>query len=501
MQKIFKFYNENKNNLIKGLVLTLLIVSSVNFPVQKAKADSCVVNSFGSYQNPVASGGFADLYWTQTGCAYLELYADTGGFVGDVLTTSYATSDTYRTGSLAYPGPYGFYLQDPNGSPVGSISISVAQGGNNCLTSNFTSPSLSITSGNSATLTWTASNCGSLSIDQGIGDVTGLTQKSTGPLTSTTTFTLTGGASPLSVTITVAAASACAINSFYANPNPVSSFAPTSKLYWTTSNCSALELIDVTNGTFVSVQLNNPTDGYSVTIQNTSQDYYLDAGSPQVPQQTVTVTKTNPCTISGQQATVNGDKSVTITFNLSSCTNATIKGGSLTAGGSGTVAYTSPSSTTNYTGPVSISTGANEVSSSFPTMTYYIDAWSTAPNGTVAAQQSATATLGPTCRLSINRRINYGLAPTVSSSTPFVYSGFGGQKLSGTTMNDEVVVCSSYILIGFASQISTTAVDSNNNPIVANIKSGASISFDLNSANTSQSVIVDYQTPAKIEVK
>ena len=189
-----------------------------------------------------------------------------------------------------------------------------------------------------------------------------------------------------------------------------------------------------------------------------------------MPQQTVTVTKTNPCTISGQQATVNGDKSVTITFNLSSCTNATIKGGSLTAGGSGTVAYTSPSSTTNYTGPVSISTGSNEVSSSFPTMTYYIDAWSTAPNGTVAAQQSATATLGPTCRLSINRRINYGLAPTVSSSTPFVYSGFGGQKLSGTTMNDEVVVCSSYILIGFASQISTTAVDSNNNPIVANIK-------------------------------
>jgi len=72
--------------------------------------------------------------------------------------------------------------------------------------SSFTAQPVSIPSGRSSTLSWTVTNATSLSIDQGVGDVTGRTTATVSP-TIDTTYTLTatgaGGSATRSTPVTV----------------------------------------------------------------------------------------------------------------------------------------------------------------------------------------------------------------------------------------------------------------------------------------------------------
>ncbi|MHB8870915.1 MAG: hypothetical protein ACYC5G_00430 [Candidatus Doudnabacteria bacterium] len=390
-------FNFMKKKLFKSnlflLIILALFLGSFNFDTKSAKAGACNIDSFIASPSPVASGNSTTLGWTQTGCISVSVYLQSGRFLTSPLYTSGYSIDSYTTGPLSYTGTNPTYLLvDETGSVVAGITIPVTQGGNSCVLSNFTSTTLTITSGSSATLTWSAQNCSTLSIDHGVGDVSGLTSKTVTP-TATTTYTITGsfGAATASVTINVSNA-ACAINTFYSSPNPTTG---ASRLFWTTTNCTDAYIIDPTN-TYTPVPVNNPTDGYLVNVTATSTDYYLYM-APDVPRQKVTITKTAACEITNQSATVNSNLSVTVSYYVSNCTNAKITGGYF--GFSGTSQLSQAS---NYSGFLTATTAPNEMSSNVTSMTYFIDAWSSAQDGTIALQRTLAANYTPVANVTVN---------------------------------------------------------------------------------------------------
>ncbi len=484
-----KFFKSN----FSLLIISALLLGSLNFVPKSAQAGNCVIDSLVATPSVVASGNTATIGWTQTGCASVTIYLQSGRFLTDPLYTSIYAIDSYTTAPLLYTGTNPTYLLvDETGTTVASITIPVTQGGNSCVLSNFTSTTLTVASGSSVILTWSAQNCSSLSIDQGVGDVTGLTSKTVTP-TATTTYTITGsfGAATASVTITVSSAP-CAINTFTASPNPT---IDASKLYWTTTNCANAYIIDPTNA-FISVPVNNPTDGYLVNVTAASTDYYLFT-APNEPQQKVTIIKTAACEITNQSAVVNPDLSVTVSFNIANCTDAKITGGYFGFSGTSKLSQTS-----NYTGIISATTAANEMSSVVTSMTYYIDAWSTAPNGTIAIEKVAVASYAaPVCHISTGRRLNSGLAQDVGfESATYKYDLYGTQTINVSgDMNNVSVPCGDGKFIGMTSPVNTTAKDSQGNTIKAYLK--GTYGFSANSVNPAPTVIFEYQTPAKIEIK
>ena len=404
-----------KPNIFLFIILALFL-GSFDFAPKSAQANSCVINSLLATPSVVASGNIATIGWTQTGCASVTIYLQSSRFLTDPLYTSVYPIDSYTTAPLLYTGTNPTYLLvDETGTTVASITIPVTQGGNSCVLSNFTSTSLTISSGQSALLTWSAQNCSTLSIDNGVGDVTGLTSKSVTP-TATTTYTITGsfGAATASVTITVSSAS-CAINTFTASPNPTTD---ASRLYWTTTNCTNAYIIDPTNS-FIPVPVNNPTDGYLVNVTANSTDYYLFT-APNEPRQKVTIIKTAACEITNQSATVNANLSVTVSFSVANCTNAKITGGYFGFNGTSQLSQIS-----NYTGVLTATTAANEVSSTVTSMTYFIDAWSTAPNGTIAIERVAVASYTPVSNVTVNVNaiVNGVVVSAAAFPDGFVISG------------------------------------------------------------------------------
>jgi len=102
--------------------------------------------------------------------------------------------------------------------------------------SSFSATPTSITSGGSATLSWSESGATSLSLNNGIGDVTGLSSKSVSPAT-TTSYTLTATNSSGSVTAntTVTVSAPIDVTPPIISNIAVSSITPTSSVVsWTT---------------------------------------------------------------------------------------------------------------------------------------------------------------------------------------------------------------------------------------------------------------------------
>src|SRR5207248_5938769 len=91
-------------------------------------------------------------------------------------------------------------------SSGGSVSRSVIVTVNKPVISSFTANPSKVSAGGSTTLSWNVSGGSSLSIDQGVGTVTG-TSVTVGPISTATTYTLTAtntaGSSTTSVSVPV----------------------------------------------------------------------------------------------------------------------------------------------------------------------------------------------------------------------------------------------------------------------------------------------------------
>jgi hypothetical protein len=124
--------------------------------------------------------------------------------------------------------------------------------------SSFTASPSSISSGASSTLAWAASGATSLSINQGVGTVTGLTSTPVSP-TSSTAFTLTAsnsaGSVTRSLTVTVAGTGLPTISSFTASPSTITA-GGASSLAWSVSGATSLSVnqgVGTVTGTSTSV--------------------------------------------------------------------------------------------------------------------------------------------------------------------------------------------------------------------------------------------------------
>ena len=174
----------------------------------------------------------------------------------------------------------------------GGTSNTVTQGAP-VVTAFAASPAAVPFGGGSVTLSWSASNTNTLTIDNGVGDVTGLSSKTvsvTSPTTFTLTATNTGGTVTATTAVTVGALPAPTISSFTAAPNslPVGGGAVT--LNWATAGATSLtvdnvavtgtsKVVNVTVNTTFTLTASNasgsPTAQASVVVA-TSSDRFVD---------------------------------------------------------------------------------------------------------------------------------------------------------------------------------------------------------------------------------
>jgi DNA-binding beta-propeller fold protein YncE len=150
-----------------------------------------VITSFTAKPTTIVSGQPTTLSWATTGTIG-SLSIDQG--IGAVTGSSKSVSPTTTT-------TYTLTASNSGGSASATVTVTVTPVPLPMITS-FTAKPTTIVSGQSATLSWaTTGTIGSLSIDQGIGAVTG-SSKSVSP-TTTTIYTLTASNSGGSVTATV----------------------------------------------------------------------------------------------------------------------------------------------------------------------------------------------------------------------------------------------------------------------------------------------------------
>lgn len=197
-------------------------------------------------------------------------YANNSGLVGSTTTAQVVQSGnsgnfTQNISGLQANTTYYYkaYAQNAGGTTTASTTVSFTTttngggGGNGCDITSFSANDTSINEGDTATLSWTTTNCTSASITS-IGSVTIPTGSvSTGTLYTTTTYTLSasgnGGSDSATVTITVTnnggGGNNCTID-FFDAPNSVDE-GDEATLEWETTNCDYVYLSgDGISGTY-----------------------------------------------------------------------------------------------------------------------------------------------------------------------------------------------------------------------------------------------------------
>ncbi len=305
----------------------------------------------------------------------------------------------------------------------------------------------SVVRGSSATLSWTTFNGSgaTLTINNGVGDVTG-TSKSVSP-TQTTTYTLTiakdGKQSTCQATVTVTeppVTKECNITTSAASVN----YGGSVTISWTTKGFTDIKLDGVVvaaNGskTYTNVQANTTytivaktADGNSTCTRN------------------VTVTCVPPalpnCTLNANPTTIVAGSASNLSWTTTNATTVTIDNGigAVAANGSKSV---SPSQTTTYTLTVTNAAGATKNCPVIVTVTPAPDAPKcdsfTAVPATINAGQSSTLTWATTnaTAVTINNGVgsvavdgSRSVAPTQTTTYTLTATGTGGSVTCPVTV-------------------------------------------------------------------
>lgn len=167
-----------------------------------------VIVSFGSFPASVAQGQPSTLKWSVTGATILTINSGVGVVTG--LTEKAVTPSVTTTYTLTAEGP--------GGTSTAQATVTVTAPLPAPTITSFAANPTSILPGGTSTLSWTVSNATTLSIDQGVGTVTG-TSKTVSP-SATTTYTLTATNSSGSVTATATVSvGAAGLRLDYADPS------------------------------------------------------------------------------------------------------------------------------------------------------------------------------------------------------------------------------------------------------------------------------------------
>ena len=163
--------------------------------ITPAPAPAPTISSFTATPASIASGGSSTLAWSVSGATSISIDQGVGTVTGATRSVSPSATTTYT-----------LTARNASGSTTASATVTVTPAPAPAPTiSSFTATPASIASGGSSTLAWSVSGATNVSIDQGVGTVTGTT-RSVSP-SATTTYTLTAtnasGSSTATASVTV----------------------------------------------------------------------------------------------------------------------------------------------------------------------------------------------------------------------------------------------------------------------------------------------------------
>jgi len=219
----------------------------------------CTISNFSASDYSITSGESSTLSWNTTNCTSATIYPTLGNVTTSGSRNVSPTSNMIYT--LTASGDRTTYTKTVtiNVSPVPPqlCKDTTATNYNGalpctyppkpaCVINSFSTSETSITSGDSAILSWNTSNCTSVTIYPIIGNTSISGSQVVSP-TSTKIYTLTAlGATRESqirtVTISVDQPSVCAINNFSANPTSIITSGGSSVLSWSTSDCTSVSI-------------------------------------------------------------------------------------------------------------------------------------------------------------------------------------------------------------------------------------------------------------------
>jgi hypothetical protein len=305
------------------------------FKVNNIQAPSCVINNFNANPQSITGGQSSTLSWTTSNCHSVTL--NNSNVLPNGNQTVYpTTTTTYTLRAFNSSG----VLQDTK-----TVTVNVTQP-QACTIDSFVATPPSINQGASSTLSWSTSNCHSVTLNHSNVSING---NQTVTPNNTTTYTLRAFNSSgvlqdtKTITVTVIQPQACTINNFTANPTSINQGA-SSTLSWNTSNCN--------NVTISNLGYNVPTSGIQQIWPNQTTTYTLTAtgssGSVQTQAVTVTVNQPQTCVIDSFVATppsINQGASSVLSWSTNNCNNVTLDNVNVSPNGNKTV---SPTTTTNY---------------------------------------------------------------------------------------------------------------------------------------------------------
>ncbi len=275
----------------------------------------------------IASGGSATLTWSSknaTACSAA------GGWSG-----SKALSGTQSTGALTSTATYTLTCTGGGGSAAQSATVSVKPP---APTVHLTASPSSITSGGSATLSWTSLNATSCTASGAWAGTEGLSgSQSTGALSTTKTYVLTcagaGGSAVQSAIVTVTPQPAATVQ-LSATPSTVAS-GSASTLSWSTTNASACTASGAWSG---SKATSGSQSTGALSANSTFTLTCTGGGSSASQSTTVSVTQPAPTvSLSASPSTVTSGGSVTLTWssrNATACSASNGWSGSKSVSGS-----------------------------------------------------------------------------------------------------------------------------------------------------------------------
>ncbi|MBL0211757.1 MAG: heparinase II/III family protein [Holophagaceae bacterium] len=321
------------------------------------------ISSFMAVPPTITAGQSSTLSWTVNGATSLSIDHGVGAVTG--------TSKVVNPGATT---TYTLTATNAAGSATATATITVNPAPQPPTISSFTATPPTITAGQNSTLGWAVSGATSLSIDNGVGAVTG-TSKVVSP-GATTTYTLTAsnaaGSVTATATVTVTPASQPpSISSFTAAPSTITA-GQSSTLSWAVSGATSLSIdhgIGAVTGTSKAVNPGSTTT-YKLTATNA-------AGSVTATT-TVTVNPApQPPTISNFAATpptITAGQSSTLSWAVSGATSLSIDNG--VGAVTGTSKVVSPGATTTYK-----LTATNAAGSSSATTTVTVNSAPPPPSG------------------------------------------------------------------------------------------------------------------------
>ncbi|MDD5311599.1 MAG: hypothetical protein PHO26_01000 [Dehalococcoidia bacterium] len=191
------------------------------------------ISSFTANPVSITAGQSATLSWNVTGATSVSISPD----IGTVSSTGSKAVSPAATTS--------YILTATNDADSASASTTITVTGSGLPTiSSFTASPTSVTSGNTATLSWNVTGATSVSISPNIGTVLpGGTYVVTPAATTTYTLTATssGGNSTATATVTITDSSLPVITAFTATPGTVTS-GLASKLQWTVTGATSVSI-------------------------------------------------------------------------------------------------------------------------------------------------------------------------------------------------------------------------------------------------------------------